>query len=438
MPAYGVTPAGFVVPPTAVILQQMQQQIWDEIDPQLDLSPQTADGQILGIIANGYASLWEIAQIAYNQFNREDAEGASLDNIGDITGSPRETESFTQVICTLTIDAAHAPYAAGSLTANVENEPSQTYTNLYPVTAAQISGGIATGVLFQSTIGGQVPFVNDNTLNTITSSVTGWTAINNPGSGTQTQTQTGTNEETDAKYMLRQVEELAAEGTCNPAACAAAIQKLGAAQAPPIALTVSVLTNTSAFQQTIQGVVLPPHSFQVVIYEADGLGWIAGAGGPLIGQVIWENTPSGISSYGPNPQQITDPTLGVQTVYYNTPQAEPIFISATIVPAPTYKGTFAQLTAAVQSALVAAAVAATPANGNPPVGQLAPGTPVVQAQLKAVMMSVPGVFDVPTLTFDFVSSPTNTAPLLLSANQVATILASTVATNVVLTQGAYP
>ena len=116
MPAFGATQAGFVVKPLASILADLQQAVWDAIDPNLDLSPQTPDGQMLGIIANALAAQWELAQIAYNQYNREDAEGASLDNIGDLTGTPRETATYSQVSCTCVFGGTSpTAFAAGAM-----------------------------------------------------------------------------------------------------------------------------------------------------------------------------------------------------------------------------------------------------------------------------------------------------------------------------------
>jgi len=434
LPAYGATQAGFVVKPLASILADLQQAVWDAIDPNLDLSPQTPDGQMLGIIANALAAQWELAQIAYNQYNREDAEGASLDNIGDLTGTPRETATYSVVSCTCVFGGTSStPFAAGALVANVKGQPGQQYANLYPVIPSSTT---LTGVLFESATIGEVPAVNDGTLDTITTPVSSpvtWVSINNPGPASQVAV--GTNEELDAAYMLRQVEELAAEGTCNPSATASALLKLAADQAPPIQLSVQVIENTTDSATMVQGVQLPPHTYMVILYENDQLGWLNGPqGGPLVGAAIYNNKPAGITSFGTVPQTITDPVLGTIVVYWTAPTQLPLYVSATVVPAPTYKGSFTTLQAAVQAALIAASQQQTPANGFPAPGQLVPGSAVVGSQLEAVIMGVPGVFDVQALTFGFGSSPTNTAPLVLTAAQIATLAAG----NIIVTQGSYP
>jgi hypothetical protein len=498
MPAWGATAAGFATKPVSAILAGMQQQAWDTIDTTLDLSANTADGQMLGIVANEAGSNWDLLQVAYNQYNRDDTEGAGLDNVGDLTGTPREGESFSQVYCTLTLDPAHAPYAAGSLVANVVGQPGQLYANFLTITAAMIgpnvavvnctsSGGLievqvasATGVtsgaavtlsgvlgtteangtwvltvvdathftlngstfsnayvgggiatygtaaiaLFQALVGGEVPAVNDNTLNTITTAVTGWSAVNNPGPGSQTQV--GTNAELDPAYMVRQVQDLAASGSCNPSATAEALMQFANDLQPPVSINVQVLENPQWYWQIINGVGVAPHSYTVVVYDATGTLTAAQIGG-----VIYANKPAGMVPTGQIPVVVADPVLGNQTVYYDVPAPLPLFITATTNLRPGVSPTSAA--AAIRAALVAAAVAPTPANGEPLPGQLVPGASVYGSQLEAVIMGVPGVLNVPALAFDFHSSPSNTAPLGVSAAQVATIAAATSATNIQLT-----
>ena len=424
MPAWGVTSAGFAVKPLANILADMQAQALATINSQLDLSPGTPDGQMLGIVANQAAACWELLQIAYNQFNRQDVEGAGLDNLGDLTGTPRAGPTYTQVLATLTISAANAPYAPGTLVANVSGQSSQTFANLYTVTAAQISGGVAAGVMFQATTLGPTPAVNAGTLTVITTPVTGWTAVTNPAG----QSQLGTASELDAAYAVRQSLDLAASGGSNPNALAEALVQLGEAQNPPVTLTVQVVENVLPFYQVVNGIGLLPRTFCVVIYDGTPTGtWALGAGQSLIASTIYAQKPAGIASSGSVAATVIDPVLGPQTVFYSTPTALTLYVSTAVIA--RVGVSHAALVPAVQAALVAAAVAPTPANGLPSPGQLVPGASVYGSQLEAVIAAVPGVLKVSALTFAFSPSPVNTADLAVGANQIATIAA----VNVVVT-----
>jgi hypothetical protein len=283
----------------------------------------------------------------------------------------------------------------------------------------------------QATTIGPTPTINPGTLTAITTPVTGWTAITNPGP----QAQLGTLAETDQAYMVRQADEVTAEGSCNPSATAAAIELLGAAQTPPQTLTVTVIENTTPMLLSLVGISIPPHSYAVVVYDG-GTGWALGAGRALIAQTIYNNKPTGIDPVGTTQNTVADPILGNRNAPFSVPAPVPLYISITVVPR---SGTdFVQLSAAIRSALVAAAVAPTLANGVVPNGQLAPGAPVIGSQLEAVVMGVAGVFDVQKLTFGTAPNPTNTAPLVIMASQVATISASTVGTNVSIVGGTYP
>jgi len=509
-PPYGWTASGFVPKPLTAIIADLQQQIWSTIDDTLDLSPQSVDGQLLLVVANELAAMWPMIETAADQYDRSETVGAGLDNIGDILGVPRESESFTQVYCVCTLATVNAPYAAGALTASIAGFPSLTFTNVAAVTLAEIAaaGGTPT-VLFQSTTIGATAAPAVGTLTAISTPVTGWSAVTNPAPG---YSQLGSNEELDEAYMARQGEEVAAGGSCTPAATAAQLVQLGAAQSPPVTLTVIVIENASPYQATVAGVSLAPHTYMVVIDDGGvgysssnplgsctvtngstaitfasnqtlaagtplsfagqpaviyslaapiaaatagvltqtfsgntatlpaavpGAGWLPNAAGQSIGATIYANKPTGISSVGSTALTVADPILGNEIVYFSEPTPFPLFISATIVPRPASNIPFPTLVASVQAALIAAAVAPTLASSYPPVGQLAPGSTVVGSQLEAVIMSVPGVFDVTSLFFGFSPGPGATTPIQLPATQVATILESNIA-NLIFVQGPGP
>lgn len=439
MPSFGITPAGFVVKPTSAILSDMQQAVWasPQFSPDLDLSPQTPDGQMLAVVANAAGSIWELLQVAFNQMNREDAEGAALDNLGDIIGVPREGETYTQVYCTCALSSADAPYAAGSLVANVNGQPAQTFSNVASVQASDITSGSAT-VLFQATAIGPTPAPAPGTITQITSPVTGWTSVTNPLQGADNAlgyTSLGQAEEADAAYGPRQASEVAVDGSCNPSATVAAIEQLGASQQPPVTLTASIVVNTTQAAIVSGGVTIQPTQYAIFVYDPTGWLGLSAANLAALGQIIWNNRPAGNLDVGTTQIQVQDATLGQQTVTYTPVVPEPLYVSATIAVLPGQ--VFANVAAAVQTALITAAVAPTPASGIPPAGQLAPGAPVIGSQLSAVISGVPGVADVKALTFGFSSSPSNTTPITVPANEVATITQANIA-NIVITQGSYP
>jgi|GEM_PF-4757922 uncharacterized phage protein gp47/JayE len=448
MPTYGITPAGFVPKPYTQILLDLQSAWLANVDPTADLSATTPEGQILAILANMDAEKWELGQAAWNAYNREDAEGAALDNIGDLSGNPRDGPSYTQVACNLTL--ASGTYAPGSLVAYVTGNPSLTFSNLSSITIP----GTSTGILFQAQTIGPTGTINPGTLCNISTPVTGWSAITNP----TYQTQLGADEETDDAYAIRQQQQIGAEGSCTPPSMVSELYELfattygNAGQEGPY--SASFYNNTTLapinFGTIASPFIVPPKSFGVVVYDPYNLVPASGpatalpnSGQGSFAATIWQNCPAGIESFGTSYGTILDPYLGSQTMFWSVPTPIPLYISATVAIYPNQ--VWSGIAAAIQQTLVNAAIAPTQAGQLPPIGQLTPGASIIGSQLQAVILSVPGTYAVQALTFGFTASPVNTAdmtPLTTppgpSPLQVATISGATVSTNVLLTQGTYP
>jgi hypothetical protein len=414
-PPWGMTAQGFVPKPASAVLSDMQTQVLSTTDDTLDLSDQTPDGQMLAVVAAPIATLWQLLAQAVAQNDRTQVQGAGLDSLGDAVGIPREGETSTEVYCTCGLDAGSAPYLAGSLIVNVVGLPAQQFTNLNAVPASAISGGFAT-VLFQSVTPGPTPPVSPGTLTQISTPLTGFSSVTNPSA----QSQLGTSEELDVAYATRQEEELAVEGSCTPAATAAAIIELGAQQQPPVTLIATILENDSPFFQIVNGISLPPHSYAPIVYETDALGWLATqAGQTALAAVLWQEKPAGIAMIGSTSLVLDDPVLGEQTVYYTEPTPVPLYLTFYVVQRASSTLTFTQLQANIISALLAASTAPTPTNGPAP-GQLAPGGAAVGSQFLAVVMGVAGVQDCfgtaatpgTPICFGTSSLPSNTAPIL--------------------------
>ena len=429
MTTYGVTQAGFVAKPTSAILAGFESSELATMDPAIDLSATSPLGQLNGIVANALSEAWQVLGVAFNSNNRQAAEGAILDNVGGLVGIPREGESYTQVYADLhfTSGAVGSTYVAGQLVANVAGNASFTFANLLPLI---VTATAMPGVLMQSQNIGATAGVNPNTLNVITNTVSGWVSVNNPAA----QSQLGANAELDANYSARQESELGVIGSCNPSATVAAILQLGASQEPPVSLSASEVENGSNATITVGTITLPPHTYAVVVY--DSAGWSAtSTGQSAIAQVIWNNKPAGITSIGSTTVLVSDANLGSQPVSFSVATPLPLYVSAALVIRTGY--TFAGVSSSAATALIQASTALTPAGGTPPNGQLVPGGTVIGSQLQAVLMGVPGVQDVQSLTFDFSAVPTNTSPLSVPSTQVATITAADL-TNLVFTPGVFP
>lgn len=429
MPTFGLTPAGFAVKPLANILSDMEAQVLGTIDPGYDLSPQTPDGQFLGIIANTAAGLWELAQAVYGSYNRSDSQGAALDAVGDITGTPREGASVTVVTATITTNssAAGQTVAAGAFRAFVTGNVSLTFENAFQFVMPTGSGQTAL-VVMECTTPGPTPTINPGTLTGIVSPVTGIASVTNVGA----QSVLGTDAELDAAYTIRQESEVAnAGGSCNAQATAAAIIQLGASQSPPVSLGCYVLENTTAAQATIQGLVFDPGEYAVVIYDESGVDWAAGAGLPLIAQLLFDYRPAGQEIYtgsGATTYTFVDPVLGAQTVGYVPVTPVVLNVVASVLPLPAYSGSAAwtQLSASIKAALVAASNAPIPSNGIVPPGRFTPGGWVVVGAIESVIQSVAGVWEAESLTIQLGVGSPSAASLPVSSLNIAVLTSITI------------
>ena len=157
---------------------------------------------------------------------------------------------------------------------------------------------------------------------------------------------------------------------------------------------------------------LPGKSLRAVV-------WDGGAGIPdaTIAQVIWNNKPSGILSFGANTAAVTDSAGNTQYVSFDRATQLTLYITCTVTPA-TGVTIGATQRAAVREALYNYALATFNL-----------GVSVIDLPLRAAAIVPTVTVDVPTFTFDFHSTPTNTANLPVTGLQIATLATTNISVN---------
>lgn len=102
MADYGVTPAGFVRKPLAVIKRDIEARLRTQFGSDLVLSPQSPMGQLVGVMADYVAAeVWEVGENVYQSFDVDQAEGVSLDYLGRLRSTfrnGRSDEDFRRAI----------------------------------------------------------------------------------------------------------------------------------------------------------------------------------------------------------------------------------------------------------------------------------------------------------------------------------------------------
>lgn len=412
MTTFGVTAQGFVPKPTTQILSEIDADELANIDPQLDTSSTGPIGQLNGIMANRFSELWAILQTLANAMNPDAAEGFLLDNISSISGTLRLPVKPSFVYANVTLQAAHSPYLAGTLVANVAGQPTVQFSNAQDIA---ISSDGTYSQLFTSIADGPI-IAASGTLNQITTPVTGWTAITNPLDATL-----GNLQEQDPNLRLRREQEIASAGSATDDSIRSDLMQVAGVK------SVQVIDNNTPLADPVTGT--PAKSFQCVVFD----GITPGASNANIGQVIWNDKPSGIASYGTTPVQVTDSQGNPQTVLFSRPIALPVYLAYTVTFAP---GTSAPAQTSAIATLKQLAVNLSQGfdiNNNAlpfgTAGVLLPGTELFALLYRSLALQVAGIVDAPNLALDFIPSPTATANLLCNQTQIIVLDTSRITVN---------
>lgn len=381
----GLQPSGFVSPTVQELITQINTALLANIDTALDLSPDQPIGQIVGIMAEKLAEIWEAVATVYTQEDPDSAEGPLLDALCALTGTRRRSATYSTVTATLNV-AASSTVPAGSV-ASVTGQPANTWVLEADVVNSTGSAANFTGT-FRSSLPG--PFAaNAGTLTVISTPVSGWNSVTNAADAIQ-----GIVADTDAVLRVRRQAELSAAGACTVDAIRADLLEVtGVEQA-------FVLENDT---DSIDANGLPAHSFAAIIWDGPGLD----ATNNSIAQAIWNDKPTGIETFGNISGMATDSTGNARTVNFFRAAQVPIYLSYTLITDDTFPigGDTLVKAAAAQYAL----------------DHLNLGVEVVALAFRSAALSVQGVVDVPTFTLGTSPSPVGTSNIPITTFEIATV-----------------
>lgn len=183
----------------------------------INLGPNTPDGQMMNIYATGLEDNLELLQSVYNMFSLINAFGVQLDNIGQLLGIIRQAGTFTQAVVLVTVSQAVTLPGQDVL---VGNPAATVFTvadqagNQYQLVASHVfSGAGSASLTFASVSIGQI-LTAANTITAILTPLLGVTSVNNPTTGGDV---IGSNEEADSAYRVRMAQsfQLAATGPAD-------------------------------------------------------------------------------------------------------------------------------------------------------------------------------------------------------------------------------
>lgn len=376
--AAGVTSAGLEIKTLEQILTDIEEDQLANIDPELDTSPTQPLGQINGIMAKKLAELWEVAQVCYNAFNRGAAEGVLLQNIGALTATP--IKQATKGTVTLTCNLNNGTTLTTSATANVAGVPTNQW-KLREAYTATSTGNV--DLVFEAATAGLIT-ANAGTITTITTPVSGWNSVTNAEDADP-----GEEDETEAEYRLRQVEEIAAPGASTVDALRATILEIDGVQ------QVRIFENTS--EATVSG--RPPKSFEVVIWDGAG----EDADDDEMAQAIWDEKPTGVTAYGSVTGTAIDASLAERSVSFSRCTEFEVGINCTLQVDDDFTGT-----SSVKNAIAAAGV------------DFRIGQDVILNKIRSIIMTVAGVMDITSLTIGEAGGALAASNISITQTQIAT------------------
>lgn len=206
---YGVTDKGFVRKPLDTIIDSINNKMTAEFGSNFDVSPESPDGQVIGVVADEVDQCWNQAQQVFNAYRPGAVSGVGLDNVCELTNTVRYVDKHTQVtvICdgsAGTVVPAGSQVGDGTMTFTLDTD----VTLPGDVTAIADSAGeyyVAVGTVTKI----------------ITTGITGWTSVNNEDIG-----ETGINYEPDPALRARRDKTTAVSGSATVEAIYAALADL--------------------------------------------------------------------------------------------------------------------------------------------------------------------------------------------------------------------
>jgi uncharacterized phage protein gp47/JayE len=376
---------GFTLATLAARIAALQASFEAIFGPDINLDPNSIDGQTLGIFAESAANLDLLAQSIYQAFDPSQSTGAALSTLVTLNGINRQLGTYSLVALTCT-GTAGTVIPAGSLIASADG--SSQWTTLDDAT---IGSGGTVSVSAACTVVGPVTAAA-NVLTTMTTVIYGWLSVTNAAAATP-----GTSEEVDEALRERQ-----SVSTATPAQ--GIIDGIYGAILNLSGVTAAVLYENPSETTDENG--LPPHSMNLVV---------SGGTATDIGNALWLKRSAGSTQIGAQSVIIEDSYGNPHVMKFDIPTAVPIFVIVNGTSLPGFPSTGA---AQIVAAIVAWALA-----------NLGIGDEVVQSQLYTPINTIPGV-SITDVYIGLAADPASTANIDIAFNAIAAFVAANITVDI--------
>lgn len=305
MSDYGISATGFKRKRLDLLLNELNTEVKAIFGDNFNVSPESPDGQINGVISGSNADLWEIAEVSYNAFNPSAASGVVLSNLVQLNGITRLAATPSTVTLTL--------YGTPGTTIVASSSFSTVDTNDTFLTDEEVVIGSGGSVTVKATAD------STGAIQAVSGSIT---EIDNPISGLSSVTNLedaveGTDEETDVELRARRARSVARNAQ-------AIVDSIYAEVAAVSGVTKVVVTENDTEFTDANG--LPPHSFHVVAIGGDD---------SEIAEAIFIKK-SIASTYGTTTISVTDSQGFPHDINFSRPTEVPIYVEIDLTTYPDY------------------------------------------------------------------------------------------------------
>lgn len=381
---YGVIPEGWRTKTLQEIKKEIETDQLLEISTTLDVSPESPDGQRNAIHARSEAANWELLGLLYGALDPDAAEDTLLVNLCKLTGTTPQGATSSTAVCNCLLDIG-TPLVSGTHYANVDGRPDELWTPVEDFTAPSTG---THSVTFKAVNTGPIP-ANAGTLTVINDGPVGWNDVTNPADALL-----GRVADTNEVLRQRREAELARAGSTSVIGIRADVLTIEVDGVQSI-LQCTVLENETDVYDPVTA--LPPHSIEVVIYDAPTVA------DDVVAQVIFESAAGGITkSVGNVTATATDEQGETHLVRFSRPTQVLIYLEYDLETDSTYAGDVAF------KAAVAAALNSKHTSGT----DVLHWTCMLAADL-------PGVVNVLSVKLGVTASPTLSNDIVLNNRQIA-------------------
>ena len=306
MSNYGISSTGFKRKRLDLLLQELNVEVKAIFGDNFNVSPESPDGQINGVVSESNANLWELAEEAYNAFNPKAASGAALSNLVQLNKINRLIATRSRVELSLTGDSGTV-IVAGSLVST--SDTGDTLSTNHSVTIDGAGNAVVQATALEF---GPISILA-GTITQIDTPVLGWDTVTNNDNAT-----VGTNEESDSDLRARRQRSVAVDAQAIIDAIRAGVESIDN-------VTQAVVLENDTNVEDSNG--LPPKSFQVVV---------SGGTNADVADVIWLKKPAGILAFGDITVEIIDSQGIAHDISFSRPSPVVIYVKVTLTAFPEY------------------------------------------------------------------------------------------------------